>query len=123
MSKIIFFSSDSCGYCQKAKRLLAAEIQSGMITVKGPSEAPQGVGGFPHFVNAANGKSHTGCPSSAAELMAKLGGGGGQEAFAQQRMPQQPPAAPAGKYRTLNNVCGGSNETYEGTAEWYVGVL
>ncbi len=122
---IIFFSSDSCGYCQKAKSLLANDIQAGRIVVKGPSEAPKGVTGYPHFVNMANNKSHTGCPSSASELFQKLGASG-HEGFSgrQQRMPEQPPRGPAGRYRTLNTVCGGSNEGYDGDmTEWFVGVL
>jgi len=51
---------DGCGFCKKAKNVLADEIASGMIIIKGPSEAPQGVRGYPHFVNESNGKSHSG---------------------------------------------------------------
>lgn len=51
---------DRCGFCTKAKAELSNEIASGMVVVKGTSDAPNGVKGFPHFVNTENNKSHSG---------------------------------------------------------------
>ena len=57
---IILYAMDRCGFCTRAKSELRNEIDSGLVVVKGTSEAPAGVKGFPHFVNTKNGKSHSG---------------------------------------------------------------
>jgi len=68
--KIIMYFSDSCGFCGKAKEVLKDVMDK--IELRNTSEhsLPNGVNGVPHF--EYNGKSHTGCPSSADELFAKL---------------------------------------------------
>jgi hypothetical protein len=69
---IKFYSMDGCGFCQKSKQLFAKEIQSGMMVVVPASKAPKGVRGFPHFVNDANGKQHSGYPGTKKVLFEKL---------------------------------------------------
>ncbi len=59
---------DGCGYCIRAEQMLKDEIASGVIVIKDKSEAPKGVRGFPHFVNEANGMSHSGLPQSVEKL-------------------------------------------------------
>jgi glutaredoxin len=68
---ITFYSMPGCGFCVKAKNLFAAELASGEMIVLPSSQAPKGTTGFPTFT--ANGMSHTGLPSSKAELYNKLG--------------------------------------------------
>ena len=69
---IVFYKMDGCGYCTRAEQLLKDEIASGVIVIKDKSEAPKGVRGFPHFVNEANGMSHSGLPQSVEQLFEKL---------------------------------------------------
>jgi hypothetical protein len=69
---IIFYAMDMCGFCTKAKSELGDEIASGFVVVKGTSDAPAGVKGFPHFVNSENGKKHSGYAPK-AELFKSLG--------------------------------------------------
>lgn len=69
---LIFYAMDGCGHCVRAKGELADMISSSQIIVKGPSEAPPGVRGFPHFVNTVNGKSVSGYRPK-VELLKALG--------------------------------------------------
>jgi len=57
-----------CGYCRKSKALLQPYIDNNTIIIKSHSEAPQGVNGFPHFVNTINEETHTGYPGSVNNL-------------------------------------------------------
>ena len=71
---IVFYSMNRCGHCGNAKNILKDQIASGEIVEKDASEAPVGVAAFPYF-QSSNGKSHTGCPQSHADLLEKLGVG------------------------------------------------
>ena len=62
---------NTCGYCQKAKQMLANEIANNEIVVEPASSAPAGVSGFPTFIY--NGKMHSGLPQSKQQLYTKLG--------------------------------------------------
>jgi len=68
---VTFYTMVRCGFCNKAKEMFKDEIASGEMVVKPSSEAPAGTRGFPTFT--ANGKSHSGLPSSKEELYSKLG--------------------------------------------------
>ena len=70
---IIFFSMNSCGFCDKAGKLLEKHIHCGKIIKKPHTDANGKFSGFPAFLNTANGKTHTGLPSSAESLFEKLG--------------------------------------------------
>ena len=70
---LIFFSMDSCGFCGKAENLLKKYIHCGKIKKKPHTDANGKFSGFPAFLNTANGKTHTGLPSSAESLFEKLG--------------------------------------------------
>lgn len=70
--KIIFYAMNGCGHCDNAKDALASEINSGKIKVLSNLEAPQGVQGFPHFVNTENKKTLTGWPGSKDNLIQRL---------------------------------------------------
>jgi len=63
---------NSCGYCEKAKKVLASEIASGFVIVKDAKEA-NGAGGFPHFVETTTGATHTGFMADKEKLFEKLG--------------------------------------------------
>ena len=69
---IHFYSMNSCGYCEKAKKVLASEIASGFVIVKDAKEA-NGAGGFPHFVETTTGATHTGFMADKEKLFEKLG--------------------------------------------------
>ena len=66
---IDFYSMPGCGFCQRAEELFSTELGNGTM-VKKPSSEAKGVTGFPHFT--FNEKTHTGLPSSKAELYTKL---------------------------------------------------
>ena len=72
MALVIMFSMPGCGYCTKAKKILSDDIASGKVVVKPHTDA-KGVSGFPHFTNSDGTKTHTGCPTTSADLHAKLG--------------------------------------------------
>jgi len=57
-----------CGYCRKSKTLLQPFIDNKTITVKHHTDAPDGISGFPHFVNTLNNETHTGYPGSVDNL-------------------------------------------------------
>ena len=69
---ITFYNMHACGFCQQAKKMFAAEIESGEMIVKPSSEAPPDVKGFPTFV-AKNGTKHSGLTKTKQELYSKLG--------------------------------------------------
>ena len=73
MSLIFFSMGNSCGYCVKAENLLKKHIHCGKIIKKPHTDANGKFSGFPAFLNTANGKTHTGLPSSAESLFEKLG--------------------------------------------------
>tara|TARA_Y100000389_G_C17370498_1_gene468775 strand:- start:687 stop:1100 length:414 start_codon:yes stop_codon:yes gene_type:complete len=73
MQQIIIYSMDSCPFCIKAKELLKHEIDMGLVVEKKATAAPKGVTGFPHFESKKTNKSHTGLPSSKADLFHSLG--------------------------------------------------
>ena len=64
---------NSCGYGVKAENLLKKHIHCGKIIKKPHTDANGKFSGFPAFLNTANGKTHTGLPSSAESLFEKLG--------------------------------------------------
>ena len=68
--KIVMYYSDSCGFCNKAKDILKDVMDHIELRNTKDHPLPNGVNGVPHF--EYKGKSHTGCPSSADELFAKL---------------------------------------------------
>ena len=68
--KIVMYYSDSCGFCNKAKDVLKDAMSHIELRNTQDHPLPNGVNGVPHF--EYKGKSHTGCPSSADELFAKL---------------------------------------------------
>lgn len=64
---------DGCPHCENAKQLLHKEIKEGMVKVEPAQNAPQGVAGYPHFINAKNPeKQHTGYPGTLKTLLDKL---------------------------------------------------
>ena len=67
---------DGCGFCAKSKQLLKDHIASGKIKMADAKDAPEGVRGFPYFLETATGQSHTGFPGTVKNLMDKLGVGG-----------------------------------------------
>lgn len=70
---INLYSLDHCGFCHKAKQILAPQIQKGMVVVKDAKEAPPKYNftGFPSF--EFQGKTSTGCPESFQKLLEALG--------------------------------------------------
>ena len=68
--KIIMYYSNSCGFCSQAIKLLKDVM--GQIELRNTKDhpLPKGIQGVPHF--EYKGKSHTGCPSDANDLFAKL---------------------------------------------------
>ena len=68
--KVVMYYSDSCGFCNKAKGILKDVMDHIELRNTKDHPLPNGVNGVPHF--EYKGKSHTGCPSSADELFAKL---------------------------------------------------
>ena len=68
--KIIMYYSDSCGFCGQAKQVLKDVMDKIELRNTKDHPLPKGIGGVPHF--EYNGKSHTGCPSDANDLFAKL---------------------------------------------------
>jgi glutaredoxin len=71
--RILFYSTNGCGYCDQAKNLFDKQIKEGVIVVKGPHDAPAGVRGFPHFKSEDTGKEQSGLPKSFLSLTAALG--------------------------------------------------
>ena len=63
---------ENCGYCAKAKQVLAPDIASGFVVIKDAKEA-KNVGGFPHFVSTTTGATHTGFMADKEKLFEKLG--------------------------------------------------
>ena len=73
MTLLILYSMDGCPHCENAKQLLHKEIKEGMVKVEPAQNAPQGVAGYPHFINAKNPeKQHTGYPGTVKTLLDKL---------------------------------------------------
>ena len=70
---ITFFSMPGCSYCQASKTMLEKEIKGGLVKVKPHTKAPQGVPGFPHFINNSNNKEMSGKPRTKSELFQRLG--------------------------------------------------
>jgi len=69
---ITFYSSPNCGFCSRAKELLASQNLLDDVIVLENQPLPEGVRGYPHFVSGTTLKSHTGCPSSLEALVQKL---------------------------------------------------
>jgi len=63
---------DNCGYCAKAKEVLAPEIASGFVVLKNAKDATN-ANGFPHFVETTTGATHTGFMADKQKLFEKLG--------------------------------------------------
>jgi glutaredoxin len=76
---ILFYYMNGCGFCDKAKNLLAPQIQSGEVKVLSKDQVPSNVQarGFPLFTNENGTVKHEGLPSSFQELQKKLGGSSG----------------------------------------------
>lgn len=85
---IHFYSMDACGYCAKAKQVLAPEIASGFVVVKDAKEAKNATG-FPHFVETTTGATHTGFMADKQKLFEKLGVKQNKEAYHHQQAHHQ----------------------------------
>ena len=68
---ITFYFMNGCGFCTKAKEMLATEISNGEISIIPSSQAPKGINGFPTF--SYKGKTHSGLPKTKEQLYNKLG--------------------------------------------------
>ena len=68
--KITMYYNDRCGFCKKAKKILANVMDQIELRNTKDHPLPDGVNGVPHF--EYKGKSHTGCPSTSDELLTKL---------------------------------------------------
>ena len=91
---VVFYHMKGCGFCKKAEAELANEIASGKVVIKDSKEAPDGVRGFPHFVNEDNGKTVTGF-KPADLLMKELGVvGAGPMPATRRPMPRAPMPKP-----------------------------
>ena len=88
---IHFYYMENCGYCAKAKQVLASEIASGMVVIKDAKEAT-GVSGFPHFVSTTTGATHTGFMPDKEKLFEKLGVKQNKQAHVNQNQHAQPQA-------------------------------
>jgi glutaredoxin len=73
-TEVVFFSMKGCHFCDKAKKLLKKHISSCKIIVKDSSEAPNGVQGFPYFLNTKNNNHFSGLPESSKQLFDNLDG-------------------------------------------------
>lgn len=68
---ITFYTmGNRCGFCVRAEKMFAAEIENGEIIIISASKAPSHIKGFPTFMH--KDKTHSGLPSSKEELYAKL---------------------------------------------------
>lgn len=127
---ITFYKMEGCGFCTKAEDLLKDHINKDVI-IKGRAKAPSGVSGFPHFVNEANGKSHTGYPQTVENLFKKLDYKPKRENYAplrkglntetrQSRLPAGQ-RAPQPKYSSPQVYTEAANSGFE--KNWFYGVL
>ena len=63
---ITFHTNDGCHFCQQTMSLFESEGVMGSVNVS--KSLPSGARGFPHFVSATTGKTHTGFPRSVDRL-------------------------------------------------------
>ena len=84
--KVTLYEMQGCHFCKKAIDMFADQLSDGRLEIDQATNCPKEhrPRGFPFFVHADTGSTHTGLPSSWDELMDKLGvdtggQGGGQD--------------------------------------------